>query len=68
MLLDGVGCLDEKGTWNRRLPDGWWRPAFEALDEELRRRGWPAGDDCYREDLSVYLDESRRIQVRLLPG
>jgi hypothetical protein len=49
-----------------QLPAMSWTALLQALGEELRRNGWPAGDDCYREDLMVYLDEDHRIQVRVL--
>jgi hypothetical protein len=66
MVLADLWCLGPDGTWTSRLPDSWWLPLYEALQEELRRRGWPLGDDCFREDLAVYLDEEHRIRVRVI--
>jgi hypothetical protein len=64
-VLSDLCVLGADGTWATRLPDSLWLQLYQALNEELRRRGWPQGDDSFREDLGVYLDQDRRIQVRL---
>jgi hypothetical protein len=66
MVLSDLRVLGDEGTWATRLPADVWLQLYQALNEELRQRGWPQGDDSFREDLSVYLDQDRRIQVRLL--
>lgn len=65
MLLTDLYWRDRYGAW---LPirdwfRGDWPQTHERLTEEMRRRGWPAGDGCFRKDLVVRLDEERRIWV-----
>ncbi len=65
-MLDGLCHLDSGGVWSSRLPDSWWRDILDALSEEMRARGWPYGDDPWREDLQIRLDVDRRIWVNLV--
>jgi len=67
LVLADLYFLDHDDVWlaTTRLYPSRWPALYQALNHELRRLGWLAGDDSFREDLSVYLDEERRIQVRL---
>ena len=67
LLLSDLLFLNHDGTWlpTTRLRDSSWASLSQALDKEMRRLGWPSGDDLFRDDLMVYLDEERRVQVRL---
>lgn len=66
MVLTGLSFLRDEGAWlpTTSIDKPWWPNVHQALHEELRRRGWPAGDDLCREDLMVFVDEDRRICVR----
>jgi len=46
--------------------DAWqafWDYAGEQLNQRLKRAGWSAGGDQFRDDLTVYLDEESRVRV-----
>jgi hypothetical protein len=66
LVLTGLCCLVPGDGWTARFPTAQWLVVYEALHEEMRRRGWPHGDDSFREDLSVYLDGDRQLRVRLI--
>lgn len=65
LVLADLWFRNERGAW---LPTTEmrerWPPLHRALNEEMRHRGWPFGDDIFREDLIVGLDQDRRIRVR----
>ncbi len=68
LVLSDLFFLNHDGTWlpTTQLHEASWSSLRQALQEEMRRLGWPHGDELFREDLSVYLDDDRRVQVRLV--
>jgi hypothetical protein len=70
MVLHDLHVVDPDGAWLpiAKLRDPLWPSLYRALHAELRRRGWPAGDELFREDLTVFLDQERRVQVHVTEG
>jgi hypothetical protein len=67
LVLTGLCFLDREGAWlpTTKLHASLWPSLYRALNQQMQRLGWPAGDDLFREDLVVHLDEERRIRVHL---
>jgi hypothetical protein len=68
LVLTDFWFLDRDGAWlpTHRARTSWWPGLRDTLSAELHRRGWPAGDDIFREDLVVHLDQDGRIGVCLI--
>lgn len=45
------------------LHEAWWRPHYEAVDEQLREQGWSTGADPYRSlKVTIAADGQLRVE------
>lgn len=64
-VLAELGHLAPSGAWTPLLPPHWRDFVHDAHRDELRRRGWPDGDDFFRGDIAVHVDADGRIDASL---